>query len=226
MILMDIVKLFITAYLIYLFIDGILRLLKFNLILAEFGIIITIKGIGDFIKAIFQKVTNMPGAELNTIDYYMPGGIEFIDKPINPDVFYGPPHRLRLLFRIILKPTILIDYCGSGITIFSAIQKGSNRLSSENINLSIMVSLLKIGFTSSYHFGPPIARNLPILANLIRIIEYHVCLIRDVLTGQRDINGAYALTKIVRLSINYLIIYYALFYILDSTHWYGIGWLQ
>ena len=221
------IKLFISVYLIYLLIDGILRLLKCALIFAEFGIIITIKGIWDFIKVLFKKLTKSLGVDVRGFDYYMAGGIASIaiDKPINLDIF-KPIYKIKTFLIILFKPTILIEYCGRGITIFCAIRKGLKLISSENINSAIVASLGNLGFYSNYYFGPRFARNLPVLANLIHVISYPVCPIIDGFTGKRDIFGASALTKIVRLSIIYLISYYVLFYLVDSMYRSIIVWLQ
>lgn len=225
---MYVVKLLISVYLIYLLIDGMLRLLKCALIFAEFGIIITIKGVWNFIEVLFKKLTKQLGVEVRGFDCYMAGGIASIaiDKPINSDIF-RPIYKIKLILIILIKPTILIEYCGRGITIFCAVQKVFKLLlSSENGNRAIYASLGNLGFYSNYYFGPRFARNLPVLANLIHVISYPVCPIIDGFTGKRDIFGASALTKIVRLSIIYLISYYVLFYLVDSMYRSIIVWLQ
>ena len=143
---MGALKLISVIYISYLLIDGILHFIKFTYIFAEFGFIIMLKGVKRFIMALFQKLTKKSGVELKVIDYYMPGGIAFIDKPMNPDILYRPIHNLRLFIRIILKPTLLIDYCGGRITVFCAIEKGIGHLSSQELNRAIIVSILKLGY--------------------------------------------------------------------------------
>lgn len=205
---MDGFKLILIVYISYLLIDGILRFIKILFIFTEFGLIITIKSIMNFIRAIYLKLVKKSGPDLNVIDFYMPGGIAFIDKPINPDILSTPMGRVRIFLRTIVKPTILIEYCGSGIAMLCAIEKGDGILSTkEEFDSAVINSLLKLGFASSYYYGPRITRNLPLLTNLIRVIEYHWLLITEAFALQKDIYGTTAISKIARLLVTYIILY-------------------
>lgn len=205
---MDGFELILFVYISYLVVDGLLCFLKIIFIFAEFGFSITINGIIRFFRAMYLQFTNRDGPDRKVLDYYIPGGILFIYNPVNYETLYGKMGSLKLFSRVILRPALLIDYFGCGVAIMCAIDKGDGcQFTKEDFHNAVIISILKLGYGANYYKNTSILRKLPIVANLIQVLEYNYLLIIETISRQRDIYGGTTFPKISRLWITYVMIY-------------------
>jgi hypothetical protein len=180
-------------YLLIILIDFGVGLFRLVAIVSEIGIINSINGLRVFVIAKFRKIIRIQDASNRILDSYMIGVQDY--KFIN----------------LIIRPSLIIEYVGAGIVILAGIIRGmSLNLPFDQIDRGRIENLIYLDFSPAEIFNRrrSVIKKLPIITNILFLLKFHFTLIMKTICFRRDSFGVLALTKLMRLVILEIILFF------------------